>query len=171
MAKWDKESKPWERQKGESAQAFEAFDIYLKQGKNRSLRRVAQELGKSNTLITRWSSKYQWQERLRLYTNEIKKNEFAEEQRLAKQMRKRQLAIAELMQRKGLAALKKIDEDTIFAKDVIRLITEGMRLETEIRNDSINQSANELGVNGGSESVAETIISAYQKRTEEGDEE
>ena len=34
---------PWERQKGESAQAFEAFSLYLEMGGSRSLRAVSQE--------------------------------------------------------------------------------------------------------------------------------
>lgn len=37
--------KPWERQEGESAKAFEAFTIYAGLGADRSLRAVAQQLG------------------------------------------------------------------------------------------------------------------------------
>lgn len=169
MAKWDKTEKAWERQKGESSQAFQAFSCYLNQGDNRSLRKVAQELSKSDTLIKRWSSQWHWQERLRQYTNEIRRTEFAEEQRQLKKMRERQMKIAEIMQQKGFQALQKLDPETIFTKDVIRLITEGVRLETEIRSDSMEQSAGDLGMNGGNDSVADTIIAAYQRRMEEGD--
>lgn len=45
----------WERQPGESAQAYEAFAIYRDMGSNRSLRVVAEQLSKSDTLIKRWS--------------------------------------------------------------------------------------------------------------------
>lgn len=45
--------KPWERQEGESAKAFEAFTIYAGLGADRSLRAVAQQLGKSKTLMDR----------------------------------------------------------------------------------------------------------------------
>jgi len=41
----------WERQPGESAQAYEAFAIYRDMGSNRSLRVVAEQLSKSDTLI------------------------------------------------------------------------------------------------------------------------
>ena len=46
----------WERQPGESAQAYEAFAIYRDMGSNRSLRVVAEQLSKSDTLIKRWST-------------------------------------------------------------------------------------------------------------------
>lgn len=169
MAKWDKNEKAWERQKGESAQAYEAFDHYLKQGDSRSLRKVAQELGKSATLISRWSSQWHWQERLRQYTNEVRRTEFAEEQRQLKRMRERQMKIAEIMQQKGFQALQKLDPESIFTKDVIRLITEGIRLETDIRSESMEQSASALGINGGTESVADAIVAAYRQRMEDGD--
>ena len=41
------EMKPWERQERESDKAFAAFRVYLEMGPKRSLRAVAQKLGKS----------------------------------------------------------------------------------------------------------------------------
>ena len=41
----------WERQKGESAQAYEAFVLYRDLGAERSHVKVAQQLGKSLSLI------------------------------------------------------------------------------------------------------------------------
>ena len=71
MAKWSKVEKSWERQPKESAQAFEAFDLYCKMGAGRSLRKVEQKLNKSHTLIARWSSNWNWQKRSRDYDNEL----------------------------------------------------------------------------------------------------
>src|SRR5215212_12147936 len=54
---------PWDRRPEESAPAFEAFCVYRGQGSQRSLRRVASALGKSRSLIFRWSSAHEWRGR------------------------------------------------------------------------------------------------------------
>lgn len=51
---------PWDRQPGETSKAYEAFVTYRDQGADRNVRRVAEELDKSNTLIGRWSSQHDW---------------------------------------------------------------------------------------------------------------
>ena len=68
MGKWA--DKPWERQKGESAQAFEAFSTYLEMGTDRSIRAVGQKLDKSRTQIGKWSKAWDWQERVQDYGND-----------------------------------------------------------------------------------------------------
>lgn len=51
---------PWTRREKESSVAYEAFRVYLFQGKDRTTRRCAEEIGKSDSLIRRWSSTYDW---------------------------------------------------------------------------------------------------------------
>lgn len=58
---------PLERLSGESAQAHEAFTLYVNMGADRSTAKVAQRLSKSKTLINRWSGHHKWQERVRAY--------------------------------------------------------------------------------------------------------
>lgn len=65
MANTDGEQ--WEQLAGESRQAWEAFKKYRDMGDDRSLRKVAEELQKSETLIGRWSSGMRWQERIAAY--------------------------------------------------------------------------------------------------------
>ena len=55
---------PFEQQPKESAKAFAAFSIYLSLGPERSLRAVGEMLGKSEGLIERWSSKFDWSARV-----------------------------------------------------------------------------------------------------------
>jgi antitoxin component of MazEF toxin-antitoxin module/transposase len=50
----------WDRQKGESRKAYAAFVAYRDLGVARSQAKVATQLGKSETLVARWSSKWQW---------------------------------------------------------------------------------------------------------------
>jgi hypothetical protein len=48
---------------GETAKAWEGFCIYVELGPNRSIRRVAERLNKSETVVAEWSGKYDWVER------------------------------------------------------------------------------------------------------------
>lgn len=56
---------PWDQQPEEGSKPFSAFRRYLEQGpEERSIRRVAEELEKSETLIGRWAAKWDWVERV-----------------------------------------------------------------------------------------------------------
>ncbi len=50
----------WDRQPGEGDEAWVAFVIYRDLGADRTLKRVREELGKSDTMVERWSSTHQW---------------------------------------------------------------------------------------------------------------
>lgn len=58
---------PGDQQKGETAPAFQAFRTYLEMGPNRSLAKASQRLGKSKTLLDRWSRRWSWVERCRAW--------------------------------------------------------------------------------------------------------
>jgi hypothetical protein len=55
---------PWVRRDTESHQAYEAFRAYMT---SRSTTKVAEELGKSLALMTRWCHTHDWVERVRAY--------------------------------------------------------------------------------------------------------
>lgn len=59
---------PFEQQALESSKAFAAFSLYLSLGPQRSLAAVGKKLGKSGTVIERWSSKFHWPARVQAYT-------------------------------------------------------------------------------------------------------
>jgi hypothetical protein len=48
----------------EGTKPYAAFRAYVEMGDNRSTGKVARQLSKSRQLITRWSSKFRWQERI-----------------------------------------------------------------------------------------------------------
>jgi hypothetical protein len=55
----------WDQQGGESEQAFAAFTRYRVQGRGeRTFDLVGEELGKSTTIISRWSSMWSWRPRV-----------------------------------------------------------------------------------------------------------
>ncbi len=57
----------WERRDNESDPAYEAFRVYLLMGSRRTLERVAKNQAKSFTLISDWSRKNDWGDRVRAF--------------------------------------------------------------------------------------------------------
>lgn len=52
--------RPWDRQPGESAKAYEAFATYRDLGLHRTVAQVSDALGKSASVLTKWSSVHNW---------------------------------------------------------------------------------------------------------------
>lgn len=169
MAKWSKSEKSWERQPKESAQAYEAFDLYLKMGRDRSCHKVARELSKSDTIIKRWSSTWSWQKRVRDYDAELRRAEFEAEKKAVKEMHERQINLSVLLQKKAFEALKKLDISELKPQEILRFISEGAKLETANRAETTQQIAAEAGEGQQATSLADAIIEAYQRRKEAGD--
>lgn len=72
---------PFDRQPGESEQAFTAFRTYLDLGPRRSLATVGRELGKSKAMMERWSSRWSWVARVEAYTDHLFRQADLEQQR------------------------------------------------------------------------------------------
>lgn len=125
---------PWERQKGESAKAFEAFAVY-RDMPNRSIREVARQLDKSRTIIGRWSSTHEWQKRIAAWDAEQDRIARQAQTEAIKKMRKDHAALANAMLVKAAKALKKIKDDEIKASDLSRLVEVGAKLERISRGD------------------------------------
>src|SRR3989304_4837213 len=93
-------TEPWERQPRESEQAWAAFKHYRDAGALRSMRKTAAAVGKSYTMISRWSSRTKWFERVRAYDNEMDREVQAQ---MAVQARKAQQKHAQIGKgRRGL---------------------------------------------------------------------
>lgn len=159
MAKRDA-LKPWERQEKESVPAYEAFSLYLKQGDERSIRKVARELGKSATLMARWSKDWRWQERSREYDIELRRIEMAEAKKAVRKMQERQIQTAVLMQKKALEALKSLDVEKMNANEIMKMFAEAAKIEKEAR-------AAETPEENTQTTLADTIVSAYKRRMNE----
>lgn len=162
MPKWT--DKPWERQKGESDKAYEAFVTYRDMGTNRSIRAVAQKLSKSRTQIGKWSSGWEWTERVRAYDNELEKEARAKAVKDRKEMTDRHIKIAMQLQKKALEALTSLEAEAMTPKDIkefIKMATDLERLNRTLEEESGRSSE-------ASTSLADAVIAAYQKRKEEG---
>lgn len=77
----------WKRLPSDTDKSFEAFALYRDMGANRSLKAVAEKLGKSDTIIGRWSTNNDWVNRVAAFDaslDEKNLDENAERQKLIK---------------------------------------------------------------------------------------
>lgn len=139
MSTKEPEKKPWERQEGETPKPYEAFCVYRDMGIQRSQPKVAEKLGKSTALISRWSSEYNWVERVAAWDDDRERieREIAEKEMRdsIRKMRKRQAETGRYMQVKAMKALNRIPEEEIKPGDIARLVDVGSKLERTARGD------------------------------------
>ena len=85
----------WEKQKGESKKAFDAFVIYRDAGVARSYTLVSQQLGKSRTVVERWGRTWHWVTRIAAFDREQDREKLLaeKEQRLKALARQRSIAV------------------------------------------------------------------------------
>ena len=133
------DTKPWERQEGESVKAFEAFTVYLEMGDERSIREVAQRLAKSRTLIGRWSVTYQWVERVAAFDADVQRKAHAKAVKKRRNMVDRHISIALKTQEKALMALEQMDPADIDPKNLIAMLREATKLEQEMRTAAVDE--------------------------------
>ena len=133
------DTKPWERQEGESVKAFEAFTVYLEMGDERSIREVAQRLAKSRTLIGRWSVTYQWVERVAAFDADVQRKAHAKAVKKRRNMVDRHISIALKMQEKALMALEQMEPADIDPKNLIAMLREATKLEQEMRTAAVDE--------------------------------
>lgn len=125
----------WERQDGESAQAFQAFAAYRDMGAERSLHKVAEKLSKSDALMKRWSSQWHWGIRADAWDDELDRRSCRELQKGIAEMRKNHVGIAKAMLVKSLQALQRIPVDEMTPRDVATMVDVAAKLERISRGE------------------------------------
>ena len=163
--------RPWERQKGESAQAFEAFFLYLEMGADRSIRAVSQELGKSKTLIDRWSRTHNWVERCRAWDNHIQHEAKKAAITEVRNMTKRHVTMAQQIQNAAMLALKELGSDMVNPKNfaaIVKLATELERQNLEAEVAAVSEDITSTQDDGPS-TLADAINEAWRRRSEENE--
>lgn len=164
--------KPWERQENENPKPFEAFCTYRDMGMERSIRAVAAKLGKSETLIGRWSTNNHWVERVAAWDDEQERieREIAqkEQAKAIREMRKRHADIANAMLLKAAKALKAIPDDEVRAGDISRMVDVAAKLERISRGD-VGEVVEER--NGGDATPAVTFYMPDNGRDKHDEEE
>lgn len=134
----------WERRPDESDPAFQAFTVYRDLGHQRSLAKVGRELGKSKTLMDRWSSAHNWVRRCAEWD--------AEQDRAWRQgllherraMAQRQATISATAQGKFFEWLKNADPTKLTGAEAIRLFDVAARIEQAVLGNPTNVNVSQL---------------------------
>lgn len=127
-------AKAWERRKGESGAAFQAFCLYRdlpysEEPTSRSLSKVGQRLGKSTALMARWSTAHEWVERCREYDNEIQREELEARKVAVKKMQQEHIRLARKMTEKAKKALEELSIMNMKPQDITAMMKAGADLE------------------------------------------
>jgi len=134
--------------KGETAQAYGAFCVYREMPhrpedpKKRSLKLVAEELKKTNSVIGDWSAKWRWVERAAQYDahfEKIRREELELEFRISQ---RRHLEMARELQENGTIALLAIKPEDYSPTQAIQAMVEGFKMERLIMGDSTENTDN-----------------------------
>ena len=120
---------PWERVPYESRQAYEAFCGYRDMGSSRSIAKVAQQLGKTTTLLNRWSSRWNWVLRAQQYDDELERRARLDREQEIKDTRRRHLQLARLLLNKVYERMQSLEPDDITPATLDRLLRVSAELE------------------------------------------
>ena len=105
----------WERQPEESAVAYEAFAAYRDAGEKRTLKDAAERVGKSLSLVKRWSAGYHWRLRADAYDRAQQRTARETQQQLQEDAYARRLEHAAQLEKIAMAGLRTLlvrDTDT-----------------------------------------------------------
>jgi hypothetical protein len=150
---------PWEQQENETATAFAAFVIYRDLGLGiRSTGKVAQELGKSTGLIHRWSSRWNWVSRCRVYDQEL--DRLIRERHMSElyQARDRHALLAREVQEKVLERLANMSVQEIPVAMLAQMLKIATDVELRALGDSLGRTQTEISGPSGGPIQAEVVI-------------
>jgi hypothetical protein len=150
---------PWEQQENETATAFAAFVIYRDLGLGiRSIGKVVQELGKSTALIHRWSSRWNWVNRCRVYDQEL--DRLIRERHMSElyAARDRHALLAREVQEKVLQRLENMAADEIPVPVLAQMLKIATDVELRALGDSLGRTQTEITGPSGGPIQAEVMI-------------
>jgi hypothetical protein len=135
----------YERLEGESKKAFEAFVEYRNMGLDRSIAKVGAKLGKSVSLLERWSSKYSWVERAKEYDAEMDRKALLQQEKERKEMVKRHAKQAMMFQQKVLERIRSLNPNELTPSELIRWFETSVKIERLSRGESTEIQSIEHG--------------------------
>src|SRR5216684_1391735 len=126
--------KPWERQPGERARPWNAFEAYLKlctenQDRDISYAELARSLGLSPETVRSWAWRYKWKERVDAWLLEIARSRLKRLRAEAERSRERWRNVGRAMQDIGTRRLARIEPDELEPHEARRFLMDGSSLE------------------------------------------
>lgn len=121
----------WDRLRGESARAFEAFLAYREMGAGRSTGKVARKLGKSKALIDRWCVDWHWVERARQFDGVVYDQEQRERARQRLEMVERHATYGRWMQAKAAERIQGMLGEGLTDEQARRFMETGIKTERD----------------------------------------
>ena len=166
----------WDRMPGESVRNYEYFCAYrdmrytpasgaddvpkLDLTRERSIRRIAEQLGKSRQTIGDLSSRFNWQTRCDAYDLYILRRQRDKNEAKILKMRENHAAIGEQMLKRAMRRLLSITDGEIEAGDMVRMVDIGVKVERLSRGESTEKqevSGKTAVTHSGSVTVAQDI--------------
>jgi len=131
----------WARMKGESAKQYERFCKYrdmkhVSPTAQRSLRKLAKELGIRRQSIEELSVKFNWVNRAEAYDLDLARQIREQNEADIMEMRKNHALLASQMIKKAAKRLLTMPEGEISAADIVRLVDVGVKIERLSRGES-----------------------------------
>lgn len=123
---------PWERWPGESAKHYDAFCRFRDMGPTRSVNALVGRRNKSvvhASVSFELAKRHQWRARAEYYDRWIEYMTRHTRERAVHDATRRHIAIAQMIQDRGLEALEELPLEAMSAAVVLRFLLEGMKAE------------------------------------------
>jgi len=95
----------------------------------RSTRKAAVALGKSGSMVSQWSHRWRWQDRIRAWDNHLNGIYQAEREKAQKEMAKNHIKLAKGVQAKVAQRLQSLQPQDISAGEMGRLLDVAVKIE------------------------------------------
>jgi hypothetical protein len=126
----------WERQPDEVNKRYSAFCIYRDMGRERSLVKVSNAVGKSKSYIKwlqRVSVEENWVKRAGAYDDYLEKKKREENEAAISEMNKRHIQAALMMQKNIFEKLKTIKSNKVSVIEMTKMLDLAVRIERQAR--------------------------------------
>jgi len=117
----------WDRQPRETTPAWQTF-IHYRDMEPRSLRKVAETLGKTLSVIAHWSQRWRWQERVIAWDNHLNSVYQAEREKGQKEMAENHIKLSKGIQAKVAQRLRTLRPEDMSAGDLARLLDVAVKI-------------------------------------------